>query len=154
MWQYEGCMSRSSVDEQCRRTTSRHDQSLTKLHLCLRARAVLNFGHICTGWWRRIQFRKWNYSQWCLGDVLVKLERHLANSIQKNSISGVKFFIVRFATQYLWQFFYPAWKWLRKGRVWQSTAARGISLRVQSMKYLTIFHCPPSRVMGAKEALS
>ena len=30
-------MSRSSVDEQCRRTTSRHDQSLTKLHLCLRA---------------------------------------------------------------------------------------------------------------------
>ena len=29
------------------------------------------------------------YSECCFGDVLVKLERHLLNSIQNTSISGV-----------------------------------------------------------------
>ena len=43
-----------------------------------------------TGWLHRIELWKWNYSECCLGDIVVKLGRHLRNRIQNNSTSGVQ----------------------------------------------------------------
>ena len=42
-----------------------------------------------TGSVSRIALRRWNYSECCLRDVLVKLEMHLPNSKQNNFISRV-----------------------------------------------------------------
>ena len=48
----------------------------------------------CTGLRFRIELRKWNYSAWCLVDVLLILLWHLQNSIQNSCISGFQSWVV------------------------------------------------------------
>ena len=52
---------------------------------------------LCTGWQFRIVLLKLNYNICCSGDVFLISLRHLQNSIQNSSISGVQSWIV---TQY------------------------------------------------------
>ena len=58
---------------------------------CQDANAILSDDiSFSTRWRFRIELQKWNYSECCLGYVLVKLKRRLHNSIQNSSISGVQ----------------------------------------------------------------
>ena len=64
------------------------DRKTTHLVLILETMYSRKAGR--TGWRFRIELWTWNYYVCCSGDVFLMLLRHLTNSIQNRSISGVQ----------------------------------------------------------------